>query len=148
MRRQVHDQGRIVVGVDGSRSSVSALRWALRQAELTGSTVEAVLVLDTTASLGMTMTVSPSGNLLVEADRSLTEAVTRATGGGPSVPVARSVEYGHPAAVLIKHAEHADLLVVGSHGLGGFSRPRLGSVSQHCIQNAACPVVVVRTGGE
>ncbi len=50
---------------------------------------------------------------------------------------------GHPAAVLLEAAESAGLLVVGSRGRGGFVGMVLGSVSQHCIQRAACPVVVV-----
>ena len=48
-----------------------------------------------------------------------------------------------PAAALLRAAETAELLVVGSRGRGGFSGLLLGSVSQHCIQQAPCPVAVI-----
>ncbi|MBJ6630531.1 universal stress protein, partial [Streptomyces sp. I5] len=46
--------------------------------------------------------------------------------------------------VLLRTARDASLLVVGSRGLGGFAGLLLGSAAQHCVQHAACPVVVVR----
>ncbi|MEV0561406.1 universal stress protein [Dactylosporangium sp. NPDC049742] len=50
---------------------------------------------------------------------------------------------GHPAKVLLDAANGAELLVVGSRGHGTFTGILLGSVSQHCVQHAPCPVVVV-----
>jgi len=46
--------------------------------------------------------------------------------------------------VLLDAARGADLLVVGSHGRSGFAGMLLGSVSQHCVQHAPCPVVIIR----
>jgi nucleotide-binding universal stress UspA family protein len=46
--------------------------------------------------------------------------------------------------VLLDASAGASLLVVGSRGHGGFAEALLGSVSQHCVQHAPCPVVVVR----
>ena len=51
---------------------------------------------------------------------------------------------GNAAQVLLDVARDADLLVVGSRGHGGFTGALLGSVSQHCVHHAPCPVVVVR----
>ena len=56
---------------------------------------------------------------------------------------ARAVE-GNAAQVLLDASDGADLLVVGSRGHGGFTEALLGSVSQHCVHHAHCPVVVIR----
>jgi nucleotide-binding universal stress UspA family protein len=50
---------------------------------------------------------------------------------------------GQPADALCAEAEGAELLVVGSRGLGGFHGLLVGSVSQQCVHHAPCPVVVV-----
>jgi nucleotide-binding universal stress UspA family protein len=60
------------------------------------------------------------------------------------VDVRTSIEEGSPAKVLIERSQGADLLVVGSRGLEGFTGMLLGSVSQHLVAHAHCPVVVVR----
>jgi nucleotide-binding universal stress UspA family protein len=75
----------------------------------------------------------------------LTDAVAKVYPDPSAAPVEIVVEYGHSAPVLISESEHADLLVVGSHGHGALTGMLLGSVSVHCVSHAACPVVVVRT---
>jgi len=62
----------------------------------------------------------------------------------PLVDVRTAIEEGNPAEVLIERSKEADLMVVGSRGHGGFSGMLLGSVSQHLVAHASCPVVVVR----
>ena len=54
------------------------------------------------------------------------------------------VREGNAAQVLLDAAQGADLLVVGSRGHGGFTEALLGSVSQHCVHHAQCPIVIVR----
>jgi nucleotide-binding universal stress UspA family protein len=49
------------------------------------------------------------------------------------------------AANYAEESRQADLLVVGHRGHGAFTGMLLGSVSMHCVTNAACPVVVVRS---
>lgn len=137
-------QGRIVVGVDGSAPSLRALRWALGQAAVTGAVVEAVHAWEVPPSFGMPPAVLPGEDLAAAAEQELATAINRASSEKGQVPVERRVVRGHPAAVLLAQAENADLLVVGSHGHGGFVGALIGSVSQHCVQHATCPVVVVR----
>ena len=62
----------------------------------------------------------------------------------PAVDVRTQVEKGNPAEVLIARSKEADLMVVGSRGHGGFKGMLLGSVSQHLVAHADCPVVVIR----
>lgn len=138
---------RIVVGVDGSAGSKSALRWAMTQAQLTGAKVEAVTCWQDPVMWGYTYGVPAiyeAGDLAANAEKHLAETVTEVAGqlGQPADVLTRVVE-GHPAEVLTKAATGAGLLVVGSRGHGTFAGLMLGSVSQHCVQHAPCPVVVV-----
>ncbi len=135
---------RIVVGVDGSGASVRALRWALEQGRATGATVEAVNAWDLPSSMGYGPAMIGNQDFAGAARRSLAAIVDGLAAEYPDVTVEQRVLRGHPAAVLTSEAEGADMLVVGSHGYGGFAGAVLGSVSQHCVQHGNCPVMVVR----
>ncbi len=139
---------RIVAGVDGSPSSVEALRWAVRQAGLTGGTVDAVTGWQfpvSTGGYGWAPTGMVDGADYREmAEKTLADAISVAVGPGSEVTVRPQVMQGHPAQVLLEAADGADLMVVGSRGHGGFEGALLGSVSQHCVHHAGCPVVVIR----
>jgi nucleotide-binding universal stress UspA family protein len=133
-------RGKVVVGVDGSASSQQALRWAARQARLTGGELHAVSVWD-----------YPTGALVLEdvdwfgiTGKMLDDAVAAGLPPDEADSVQRSVRRGYPARVLLDAAADADLLVVGSRGRGGMVGMLLGSVSQHVVTHASCPVVVVR----
>lgn len=139
---------RIVVGVDGSASSLKALRWAVRQAELTGATVDAVIAWQYPAAFhgygwGAEMMTGDVDYADIAA-KTVGDAVSQAVDLDSEAVVHPVVAEGHPAQVLIEAASDADLLVVGSRGHGGFASALLGSVSQHCTHHALCPVVVIR----
>jgi nucleotide-binding universal stress UspA family protein len=139
---------RIVAGVDGSPSSLVALQWAVRQAGLTGGSVEAVMAWQYPATMTgygwAPIAVVEPGEYEENAQKALAEAVAAVDTGGADIPISTCVRQGNPAQVLIDEAADADLLVVGSRGHGGFAEVLLGSVSMHCVHHAPCPVAVIR----
>lgn len=134
---------RIVVGVDGSEPSKAALRWAARQAALTGGVVEAVTAWQYPQWYGPGP-MAADFDFADNASRVLTRAIDEALGPDRPAGIRPRVVCGHPAGVLLDAGRGAELLVVGSRGHGGFTGALLGSVSQHLVQHATCPVVVVR----
>lgn len=139
---------RIVVGVDGSEASQEALAWAVRQAELTGASVDAVIAWHNPVVIGgmpygpvAVLKESDFGRFAAATLRNSIRAVETADSGVSVTPIVRQ---GNAARVLVDAADGADLLVVGSRGYGGFAEALLGSVSQHCVHHAPCPVVIVR----
>jgi nucleotide-binding universal stress UspA family protein len=138
--------GRIVAGVDGSDESIRALRWAVRQAELTGDSVEAVNSWEYPATgwasmmPGMPEDFDPQAVATV----ALTEALEEALGAEGASAVTKAVVIGNPAQTLIERSKGANLLVVGARGYSGLKATLIGSVSLHVVQNAPCPVTVVR----
>jgi nucleotide-binding universal stress UspA family protein len=135
----------IVVGVDGSESARAALRFALQEARLRSAAVRAVVAWQVpvgayeaalaTGSLGEELSGAAHDRLAHELDQ-----VADVAG---DVTVERIVREGGPAGVLLDEAADADLLVVGSRGLGGFRGLLLGSVGQQCAHHAPCPLVIV-----
>jgi nucleotide-binding universal stress UspA family protein len=142
MTERSEPERRIVVGVDGSASSKAALTWALEQAKLTSSAVDAVIAWAYPAMSGYRVPVSVDLEGL--ATRAVTEAIAEVAGASPPARLRHHVVEGNAAQALLDAAVAADLLVVGNRGHGGFVEALLGSISQHCVHHATCPVVVVR----
>jgi nucleotide-binding universal stress UspA family protein len=139
----------IVVGVDGSKSSRAALHWAYDEATHHDASLT---VISTWHPASMPMT-PPYGQIPPEgyASQPKRDALELLKGlvadleeRNPPVDVRTVIEEGNPAEVLIDRSKEADLIVVGSRGHGGFAGMMLGSVSQHLVAHASCPVVVVR----
>jgi nucleotide-binding universal stress UspA family protein len=139
---------RIVVGLDGSPSSRAALRWAVRQAKLVNGTVDAVIAWQIPMMLQSygwaPVYVEEAGNFEQDARKRLDAVIGEVVTPADGRRVRSLVIKGHPAEVLIDAAADADLLVVGSSGHGGFAEALLGSVSQHCVHHAPCPVLIMR----
>ncbi|WP_435608751.1 universal stress protein [Streptomyces sp. C10-9-1] len=144
------EAGRIVVGVDGSEPSVKALRWAVRQAGLSGETLEAVISWEYPAAgwAAMVPSLPPDFDPEEMASKILDDTLERTLGAEAAASVQRTVVVGNPAQALMERAQGADLLVVGDRGYSGFKAALLGSVGLHLSQHAPCPVVVVRGGAE
>ncbi|MFJ5901908.1 universal stress protein [Streptomyces sp. NPDC093064] len=143
MDRDVSER-RVVVGVDGSQSSYEALRWAVRYAGLVDGIVEAVAVWELP---GLYSWSAPAVDMEVDEDETrekMRKELTEVLGADAAGSVRSHLVHGNPADVLLRAAEGAEVLVVGSRGRGGFARALLGSVSQHVSQHAGCPVVIVR----
>jgi nucleotide-binding universal stress UspA family protein len=138
---------RIVVGVDGSEPSIHALQWAAREAEWSDATLEVVTAWtfpEHPAPLGIVVHVPWPDELIAEASVKLDEVVGEALPNVDPQRIHARVIRGNAVSVLLDATSDADLLVVGSHGRGALAERFLGSVSEHCVRHAGCPVVVVR----
>jgi len=149
-----HDAGRIVVGVDGSPGSLAALHWAVQEARLRGVAVHAVMVWQYPqyygVPYGLDLGMDPSGDagktLALAANAEVARLGKEAVQGHDVEIVCEAAE-GHPAEALVRTAKDAAALVVGSRGHGGFVGALLGSVSQHVVAHARCPVVLIPDPG-
>jgi nucleotide-binding universal stress UspA family protein len=135
---------RIVVGIDGSDTAGRALAWAVEEGRAHQATVEVVHAWSFpyagTPNAAIAFDSAPVEDA---ARRTLDAAVDSADTSGLPAPITRTLTVGSAAASILQAAEGADLVVVGSRGLGGFKGLVLGSVSYQIVHYATCPVVVV-----
>lgn len=149
-RQEEPMSGRVIVGVDGSETARKAVRWAAREAKLRGMKLELVTAWEIPTYSYVSRYGFPAiseemmKSLTARAEGHLAEALVDARAEARDVQIETIAAEGQPAKVLVEVAKGADLLVVGSRGLGGFRELLLGSVSQQCAQHATCPVVIVR----
>jgi nucleotide-binding universal stress UspA family protein len=135
---------RIVVGVDGSGASRAALAWAIGQARLTGAAVEAVTAWEVPLALRTPIPPGLVTDFGQQAADELAATVAEVSRPADKVEIRPKVVEGNAADVLVNESAGSELLVVGSRGRGGFTKALLGSVGQHCVHHAICPVVIVR----
>jgi nucleotide-binding universal stress UspA family protein len=139
---------KILIALDASPQSQHALRFVSRMRWPAGSRVIVVSALPTlvgAAAVGAEL----SGMDAVSAQRRDVEelvASAEATLRESGIATEARVKAGDPREVLVSVAEqeHADLIVVGSHGRKGLAKLVLGSVSSHVVTHAACSVLVVK----
>ena len=135
----------IYVGTDGSAGAAAALRWAAREGELRNLPVTAVVAWD------FLNQARPSRGRRVRPDVLGGRRTRRASrmGGRRRWATRRASTIGRnsvcdlPWRALVETSREADLLVVGARGTGGFLGLRIGSVSEHVLQQASCPVAVI-----
>ena len=106
---------RIVVGIDGSPSSIGALEWAANQAELTGSALEVLTTWEWPYGYGWSA-VPNDDDPAHDVEKCLADALASIREAHPGVSIQEAVLEGHPAPLLIKASHGADLLVVGAAG--------------------------------
>ncbi|MDQ0363580.1 universal stress protein [Catenuloplanes indicus] len=135
----------IVVGTDGSAGGDRAVRWAAREARLSGHPLRILTTVDWNWTSGRFTGGISQRQLAEEAAATvLADARLSARGVAPDVVTRCEAAVGGPASVLITAARQAVMLVVGSRGRGGFASLLLGSVGQQAAMHAPCPVTVVR----
>ena len=143
----------IVVGVDGSPASRTALRWALDEAGHSGAAVEATMAWQHESEFvpASTLGVHAYADVLPQRHRHparvLHDLVAEIRAGLPDAPeVAEVTSTGDASTVLLRASRQAHLLVVGRHAHGPLTEALLGSVTTDCIRHSACPVVVIPPG--
>ena len=143
----VPGQPRSVVGVDFSRASLAALRWAAGEAGLRGARLQVVCACEPTgrwvAPYVSRRHLPTKDEDRVTATARLADAVRTVLGPAPSITVTVEVTEGLAARVLLDRAAGAELLVLG--GAVGTVQDRIGPVARACLRHPPCPVVVVGT---
>lgn len=137
---------RVVVGVDGSTASLTALRWAGREAGLRQARLHVICVMDpgrvrAAPYAGCARRSAAEAENAVPRDAWLKALVDTALGDSPLVTVDTEVVAGLAAKVLISCAAGADLLVLGDPATS--QHDVIGPVARACLRHAPCPVVVV-----
>lgn len=135
-------QRRIVVGVDGSPSSILALRWAARLVPGLATSITAVTAWQYQIAFGTFIPIEWRPEEW--AKEIVADAVAEAFHGELPCPVEMKTCQGQAAHVLVQESEGAELVVVGSRGHGGFSGLLLGSVSSAVAEHARCAVLIAR----
>ncbi|MDO5634024.1 MAG: universal stress protein [Micrococcus sp.] len=147
-KQGAHDLG-IVVGVDGSEQSISAARWAQREAGARELPLTLATAYTVPAFWGYAADIGAAGlpddTSLGEGVRAMLESVVEKLDPEGVQPQLR-VEVGDAAGVLVDLSRHAELLVSGARGRGGFLGRLLGSVSSALPGHAYCPVAIIPAG--
>lgn len=141
----------VVVGVDGSKRSLAAAVWALREAKRINAPLTMVSAYTLPIFPSVAIDAATGGHedsALAQSCRQILEATKAELGDTEGVEVRCNVELGDPGTVLVDYSHDAEMLVAGPRGRGGFLGLLVGSVSRGLPAQAKCPVVLVPRGGE
>ena len=142
------DERPIVVGVDGSAGAQHALHWASGEALVRGVALEVVHAWEPPYSISGVGSILSPRELAPYGDRArkvLEQAIDEERGAVETSPsIIPKLRQGYPPSKLAEATHDAQLLVVGSRGVGGLKGALLGSVSHHCTMHSTVPVAVVR----
>jgi len=139
--------GAVVAGIDGSASAVRAAAWAGTEALRRGRPLRLVQVYalpQVHAPIAVGTHEQVRAGLAERAEGWLAEARTAVLAESPGLEISTAAREWSPVAALIQESQHADLVVLGSRGLGGFTGLLVGSTAVSVVAHAHCPIVVVR----
>ncbi|MDX8034955.1 universal stress protein [Lentzea sp. BCCO 10_0856] len=139
--------GPVVVGVDGSPTSEAALAFAFEGASMRGCSLTAVMCWQdfmVESAYSATKFTVDWGQVEGEEQRLLAQRLAGWQEKYPDVQVHRVVLRDRPVRALMRYGAEAQLVVVGSHGHGGFAGMLLGSTSQALVHHVPCPLAIVR----
>jgi nucleotide-binding universal stress UspA family protein len=146
--REESEMPGIVVGFDASVHSRQALEWAISEAAIRRAPLTVLTVQQAAAGYWGSPVAYPGDQDLVahaaKVAREETDSALENLGEGkrpPSVTV--QAVLGLPAEEILKEAQDADMIIIGSRGAGGFKKLLMGSVGLHITHHAHCPVVVI-----
>jgi nucleotide-binding universal stress UspA family protein len=137
----------IIVGVDGSGHSQRALEWAMNEAAVRRVPLIVLTVHPAVAGYFGGVVTSPHDPELTEQSRAAVKAeadrVLAALDGPHPESVTVKAVNGFPVKELVEASKDADMVVLGSRGVGGFTRLLLGSTAGQVVQYARCPVTII-----
>jgi nucleotide-binding universal stress UspA family protein len=137
----------IIVGVDGSGHSQRALEWAMKEAAVRHTSLSVLTVHPAIKGYYGGVVTGPQDLELAEQARAAvkeeTDKVLAGLEGSHPESVTVNAVHGFPVEELINASKEADLVVLGSRGVGGFTRLMLGSTAGQVVQHAHCPVVII-----
>jgi nucleotide-binding universal stress UspA family protein len=137
----------IIVGVDGSGHSQRALEWAMHEAAIRHLPLSVLTVHPAIVGYFGGVVTTPQDMELTEqvqaAVKAETDKVLAALDGGHPESVTVRAVHGFPVEELVNASKEADMIVLGSRGVGGFSRLMLGSTAAQVVEHAHCPVLIV-----
>jgi nucleotide-binding universal stress UspA family protein len=145
MRDSNTPQSSVVVGIDGSQAAIQAAAWAVDEAVSREVPLRLVEVIAERVEPAPFASV---GNVQMEveyAETALRIAAAAVAAAGKPVKVETGILRGDPATALIAESRNAEMVCVGSVGIGRFARALLGSTVAELAEAASCPVAIIRT---
>jgi nucleotide-binding universal stress UspA family protein len=139
---------KILIATDGSETAKKAAEFGVQIAGLSGAKVYAVFVIDTTPYYSIPLDQIWSKEVYEQLEKMGSEITldVEKTAKIAGLEAESVVLKGNPAEMIVNFAEeqNVDMIIVGAHGMGGFERLVIGSVSEKIVRHSKSPVLVVR----
>jgi nucleotide-binding universal stress UspA family protein len=130
----------VIVGIDGSQAAIHAAEWAADEAVGRGVVLLMLAILKATHPCA-----EDYHRDVTHAEKSLREARAAVEAMGRPVKVETQIMRGQPGAILVSESDDAEMICVGSVGIGRYARTLLGSTATEVAEKALCPVAVIRS---